>query len=532
MAKITVTIAGAVMAAALLLSVGSVSAQPVLMGNCALGSVAVDTVSGDVHCTPPAVVVVTPPPPPPVIVASNCGMVLGGAVTFCEPFDAPAGIGNRAGDLDGNVWGASRIGQFVNFGQGQYNEWASTTILMCDGSTPTVFPPNDIRICNGQLREASNDNATGGFEAGVVTALAMYPKQPFDFAGRVGTVSFDVANDTHDNHAAWPEFWVTSLPVPAPFTYAPMGASLPQDGFGIRLSAQALPGQQNQCRNANNINVNRWTVDTVSVVRNYVLEDANNGGTDDGTPSNPPLTLTSLDCVISSPDGSGLMNHVEVRIVSPNQIDVYATDAGVAASPTTLRKIATITNAKLTLTRGLVWIEDAHYNADKGATPTQHQHTFVWDNVAFDGPFTYRDFSYDAPDANEPKGGNVVNLGRFSNANLTSTWSIPNIPANPNPSAVRVLFNFDAEVGNPTAFNVIVNGHAHSVPWPYPDNVQEIWRSVAVTIPVTDLVAGTNAVQLGGDRDLIVSNVNIVLVNVPSGVPVLPGNSRTYPTGQ
>jgi hypothetical protein len=29
----------------------------------------------------------------------------------------------------------------------------------------------------------ANDNATGGFEAGTVTALTMYPKQPFNFAG-------------------------------------------------------------------------------------------------------------------------------------------------------------------------------------------------------------------------------------------------------------------------------------------------------------------------------------------------------------
>ena len=45
---------------------------------------------------------------------------------------------------------------------------------------------------------------------------------------------------------------------------------------------------------------------------------------------------------------------------------MWATDAGVAATPATLRKIATITNANLTFTRGLVWIEDVHYNADKG----------------------------------------------------------------------------------------------------------------------------------------------------------------------
>ncbi len=100
--------------------------------------------------------------------------------------------------------------------------------------------------------------------------------------------------------------------------------------------------------------------------------------------------------VVSSPDNSGITNHVELKI-SQNQIDVHATDAGVAPSPATL---AVINNANLSFTRGLIWLEDVHYNADKAESgpnvPSQKQHTFVWDNVAFDGPFTYRDFSYDA----------------------------------------------------------------------------------------------------------------------------------------
>jgi hypothetical protein len=63
-------------------------------------------------------------------------------------------------------------------------------------------------------------------------------------------------------------------------------------------------------------------------------------------------------------------------------------------------------------------MEDVHYNADKGGPagpglPTQRSHTFVWDNVAFDGPFTYRDFSYDALDAGVVDTAmNTVDLGK------------------------------------------------------------------------------------------------------------------------
>jgi hypothetical protein len=226
------------------------------------------------------------------------------------------------------------------------------------------------------------------------------------------------------------------------------------------------------------------------------------------------------------------MNHVELRI-SQNQIDVYATDAGVAPSPATLRKIASITNANLSLSRGLIWLEDVHYNADKGGTPSQKQHTFVWDNVAFDGPFTYRDFSYDALDVEQPNaaGTGTENLGKFSGPNQTASWNVLNMPANPQASAVRVLFNFYEYTPVSTVLNVIVNGHAHSTPWPYPDALGFTWRTFAVTIPITDLVPGTNVVQLGSDQAMATSNVNIVLVDVPGGVPVLPGSNNVYPAG-
>ena len=102
------------------------------------------------------------------------------------------------------------------------------------------------------------------------------------------------------------------------------------------------------------------------------------------------------------------------------------------------------------------------------------------------------------------------------------------MPANPSATAARVLFNFFQ--ADPTAVvNVIVNGHAHQVPWPQMAMPYPTWRTFAVTIPLTDLVAGTNTVQLGTDQANVFSNVDIVLVNVSGGVPVLPGSNNAYP---
>ena len=125
----------------------------------------------------------------------------------------------------------------------------------------------------------------------------------------------------------------------------------------------------------------------------------------------PKWRSNILDCVIAPPDNSGITNHVELRI-SQNQIDVYATDAGVTPSPANLKRIAVVTDANLSLTRGLIWLEDVHYNADKGRTEctiAKGAHV-CWDNVAFDGPFTYRDFSYDALDVNQ---ANATTNSRF-----------------------------------------------------------------------------------------------------------------------
>src|SRR5215831_10832021 len=110
-----------------------------------------------------------------------CGMQLGGPPVFCDTFDTKnPGAPSRTGDLDPNVWGVSRIpGGGTNFGQGMSAVQPPVRIQMCDGTTPAVTSPKDVVICNGQLREASNDNPTLQFDAGGVTTLAMYPKQPF-----------------------------------------------------------------------------------------------------------------------------------------------------------------------------------------------------------------------------------------------------------------------------------------------------------------------------------------------------------------
>ncbi|HTO99373.1 MAG TPA: hypothetical protein VMK66_20135, partial [Myxococcales bacterium] len=95
------------------------------------------------------------------------------AVAFCETFDQAFTPGNRSGQLDGTLWGVSRLTGNNNLGQGLLDAWSLSTLDACDGSHPARPDSSDVIVCNGQLRESSNDG-------GSVTTLALYPKQPFD----------------------------------------------------------------------------------------------------------------------------------------------------------------------------------------------------------------------------------------------------------------------------------------------------------------------------------------------------------------
>ena len=155
-------------------------------------------------------------------------------VAFCDTFDQPAGTGTRSGDLNSTVWGVSRQLGNSNLGQGQYDAALPTTLQKC-GQSVQVIPPNDVAICNGQVAESVTDGV--GVDNGTVTDLAMYPKQPFDIAGRTGTIAFDVSDDSHGNHRAWPELWYTDQPVPSPFDHFSSLQSVPKNGFGVRFAA-------------------------------------------------------------------------------------------------------------------------------------------------------------------------------------------------------------------------------------------------------------------------------------------------------
>src|SRR5258708_34904758 len=69
----------------------------------------------------------------------------------CETFAAPAGTGNRSGQLNGTLWGVSHVSGDDNYGS-PANGWGSSTQTVC-GTSQLVQPPTDVFVCNGTMVE-------------------------------------------------------------------------------------------------------------------------------------------------------------------------------------------------------------------------------------------------------------------------------------------------------------------------------------------------------------------------------------------
>jgi hypothetical protein len=443
--------------------------------------------------TPPTTTPPTTTPPTTVPSAGSSGCVFasspGAVPAFCDSFgEGPStnGANSRDGALDDTLWGVSRWTGNENFGNSA-DDWASAQLSTC-GSSDLVNPPDDVQICNGQLVDTVNDGGT-------VTSLAMYPKQPFNFANRTGTIVFDVNDNSEGSHSAWPELWMSDQPVPDPFTHEG-GPNLPRNGFGIRFAGCYDPS--NTCVGGPPDTV---TVDSAVTVNNYVANDSFLGGS---------LRVDDTGAVTES--GPGQMNHFEVQ-VSQNQIDVYGTNAfsgPLNLSNTPLVHIATIPNVNLNFSQGLVYLEDVHYNGDK--FNNERVHTFTWSNFGFDGPVMPRDLAFDVPDNNVPDDSTqagpsvaATDLGYYIPSGTSKTFTVPGVTGVS--AASDGLLTFDIfEETQPTTMALAVNGN------PITFTVPSGTDTFAVPVPLSDVVTGDNTVTFGPNADSMnVMNIDLIM---------------------
>jgi hypothetical protein len=403
--------------------------------------------------------------------AAPCGL---SAPAFCDLLNLPAGNGNRSGQLDGTVWGVSRTTQDSNIGQGRLDNWAPATLTGCPGA-PLALPDEDHAICKGQLVEATNDH-------GNYAVNAAYPKQPFDFAGRTGIVTFDVDLSTSGPHGAWPEFAITDKPTPAPHHNATTQSAYAQNAVGFSLAHTCGAGTTcgGSCPFPDPSGI---TVDQIYQVVDYHYT---------------AVHLHLDGCVQAQP---GVRNHFEVHL-STTGITIYATQPGEG-------RLTAIADAPLSLgfSRGLIWIEDVHYNAAKFGGPADY--AFTWANIGFDGPVLPRDLAYDVPDSLVASRDGTVQLG-YAIGPAGRSFTLDGVAPPSSATAALLTLNWFATDKGPISYSV--NGHAaHTFIWPF-DAETYTWRTAALAVPLDELHAGSNTVTLGFDTVTDVANIDLILV--------------------
>src|SRR5579885_741219 len=171
---------------------------------------------------------------------ATCGLE---QVAFCDTFDAPFAL-SRSGELDPRVWSVARLSQDNNPSQGTVNAWAATDAMHCKDLIHAVTAPHDFFECgpaygeSNHYMDAINDDGNYAYNSARI-------RQPFDFAGRTGTVTFSVDAQTKGEHSFWVEVWITDEPVPAPHSEATSVQVYPRNGLGLIFSdACNHPGEQ------------------------------------------------------------------------------------------------------------------------------------------------------------------------------------------------------------------------------------------------------------------------------------------------
>jgi hypothetical protein len=396
--------------------------------------------------------------------------------------------GSRSGSLNGLLWGVSHATSDST--PGVRYRWAASTQDQC-GTNVQVSPESDVNMCGNRLVESSNDS-------GGQTVLAMYPRQPFNFAGRTGTIEFDVSDNTQGIHAAWPTLVITDQPVPAP------------NGD--------LSGLMDNARNSVGIDLDNLVNNSQSCLTARVWSTANYVFNTEPT---------HMDGCVSTSPGPGVMNHVEVQINSTG-VKVYMSQPGNPAS-TTLVTDSTFT---VPLSQGLVWMEDVHYNGAK--FNSQQTNTFTWANLAFDGPLEPRDLGFDVLDNTAPGGAALnglpkTNLGYQVPGGSSLTLDIPNVTGVANATGALVTLTYWPL--NAQTLTLSVNGNAPiQFPWPYANDTNSIvgptWvsQSVAVPVPLSEVHNGTNTITMSTSDGSGVATGNYDLILQGAGGIVAPRN--------
>ena len=278
---------------------------------------------------------------------------------FCDPFDQPSERRGRAGELDATRWSLGRIEPEL----GTRYVIGPATVADCRPDVPAqVLPPQDTLVCAPTSAIASSHLlvAVAAQNYGINSYRI---RQPFDFAGRTGTITFDVDATILNPGWGWPSIEITDEPMNGPsFSMIPgagnyEGGVIPKNGVEVQLNGGGACPESMRAR-----------VESIHEYRDYVDHVTN--------------MVWGENCI---PAERHHLNRFQIRL-SQDRIEVWATPAsadGVTfAAPTMVASAA----LELSFTRGWVHISVHNHASLKYSDQTVDSWVVRWDNVGFDGP--------------------------------------------------------------------------------------------------------------------------------------------------
>jgi hypothetical protein len=165
--------------------------------------------------------------------AGTCGF---DAPAFCETFETgPATGGGRSGELDPTRWSVARgiPGSPSTFDDVIRVGPAIIGACRADLSNTRVLPDSDVLVCDPIATIPTRHALATAAEQNY--GLATYRiRQPFDFAGRTGTIKLDM-DLTNNGLGGWPALVIAEDPSPAPsFDWQERGSG-PRNGVEIEF---------------------------------------------------------------------------------------------------------------------------------------------------------------------------------------------------------------------------------------------------------------------------------------------------------
>lgn len=295
----------------------------------------------------------------------TCGFA---SPAFCEDFEAGPAAGGRSGELDPARWSVAR-GTPYNSAQFDDAFRVGPALIgdcRADLSNVRVLPDHDVLVCDPTPTVPTRHALAAVAEQNY--GLATYRvRQPFDFAGRTGTIKVDL-DLTNNGLGGWPVLIIAQDPSPAPsFDWQERGSG-PRNGVEIEFGT-------GWCND-------HHTVEPIIYTFSDYLQTS---------------FVPSFDCAIPHATTSpGALNHVEVYLTQTH-LEVWTSDVSPDGVAFPNLHMLWAGDVALPFSRGYVSLAVRNHATIKYWLSSAA--TVRFDNVGFDGPVVAAAREYSAPDS-------------------------------------------------------------------------------------------------------------------------------------